>query len=288
MKKSVIMLIVIGLVGLTITGCGNNDENQPNNNEALKADCEETIKETEVAMEKVVEEEEITWDEEFIEETVFEEEDEQQFEPFSYSPENDIRIDYMEDILEDEKLYADMYYKYAMLRIAGGLTDELMIFMDRLDYERGEEALEKFVDNGEKYIVVQMASDDLHGGIEEIAKTMIDSYLKYTRLGEKEAEAGFKLSKEMEEHNPVEKVKKYMEDNKIVVEEIVFSETFEDVNYDIFPMKFTYRYTLKGKVDDKPFEKEVLQNFFIGWDWSEGKDNAYDVIEYVRDVNEEE
>ena len=37
-------------------------------------------------------------------------------------PENDVRIDFMEDILENEELYADMYRKYAMLRMLGGVV----------------------------------------------------------------------------------------------------------------------------------------------------------------------
>ncbi|WP_207207978.1 hypothetical protein [Xylanivirga thermophila] len=54
-------------------------------------------------------------------------------------------------------------------------------------------------------------------------------------------------------------------------------------------MKSTYRYILKGTVGKKPFEKEVVQDFCIGIDWSEGKEkeNMRDVIEYIQDVKEE-
>lgn len=287
MKKLVILLILIGIVGLTIIGCGSKDKNQSNNNEAFEADYEETYQETEATVEEVAAEGEETDKEEPVEEIGFTEEteeNEQQFEPFSYSPENDIRIDYMEDILEDEELYADMYYKYAMLRVAGGYTEELDTFMNTLKEEKGEEALIKFVDNGEKYILFRMAYEEKYDEAGELTKEIVDAYLLHTRLGEK-TEGEFNLSKEMEEHDPIGKVQQYMKDNKILVEEIIFPETFEDIDYEIFPPKYTYRYVLKGKVDGKPFEKEVVQNFFVGWDWSGGKDNVYDTIDYVRDVN---
>lgn len=205
--------------------------------------------------------------------------------PFDESPENEIKIDFMEDILENEELYADMYRKYAMLRMLGGLSEELEAFMNKLKEEKGEEALIKFADNGEKWNLIQLTRDEIQSNIDEVAKEMVDSYLRHTRLGDKEA-VEFNLSKEMEEQDPIGKVKKYMEDNKIVVEEIIFPETFEDANYDIFPMRFTYRYILKGKVDGRPFEKEVVQNFLIGWDWSEGKENSYDTIEFIKDVED--
>lgn len=205
--------------------------------------------------------------------------------PFDESPENEIKIDFMEDILENEELYADMYKKYAMLRMLGGLSEELETFMDKLKEEKGEETLKKFAENGEKCILIQLTRDEIQSNIDEVAKEMVDSYLRYTRLGDKEA-VEFNLSKELEEQKPIEKVQKYMEDNKIVVEEIIFPETFEDANYDIFPMRFTYRYILKGKVDGRPFEKEVVQNFLIGWDWSEGKENSYDTIEFIKDVED--
>lgn len=290
MKKLVILLVLISIVGFTITGCGSNDETQPGDNEVLESDYKETYQETGAAVEEEVAEGEETEKEQPVEETGFTEEAEeqgQQFEPFDYSPENDVRIDFMEDILENEELYVDMYRKYAMLRMLGGLSEELETFMYKLKEEKGEEALIKFADNGEKWNLIQLTRDEAQSKIEEGTKEMVDSYLRHTRLGDKEA-VEFNLSKEMEEQDPIGKVEKYMEDNKIVVEEIIFPETFEDTNYDIFPMRFTYRYVLKGKVDGRPFEKEVVQNFFIGWDWSDGKENSYETIEYIRDVNNEQ
>jgi hypothetical protein len=43
-------------------------------------------------------------------------------------------------------------------------------------------------------------------------------------------------------------------------------QALEKVDYDIYPMKFTYRYILKGTMGKKSFEKEVVQNFYVGVD----------------------
>lgn len=113
---------------------------------------------------------------------------------------------------------------------------------------------------------------------------MVEAYLRYTRLGDESTAKRFGLSRELEAQDPIGKVKNYMEENNIVVEDIVFPETFEDVNHQLYPMRYTYRYVLKGKIDGKPFEKEVVQNFYIGWDWSGGEDDVYDAIEYIQDA----
>lgn len=207
--------------------------------------------------------------------------------PFAQSPEHNIKINYMEEIVENTEQYEEMYKHYKLLRVGGLMSEDLELFLNNLEkeYSEEEEVYGKFVDNGEKYVLMQLVLENLQSKLDAEAKKIVDSYLKHTRLGEKETD--LYLSKELEEHNPVGAVKKYMEENEIVVEEIILPETFEDTNYNIFPMKYTYRYVLKGTVGKKPFEKEVVQDFYIGWNWTEGIESIYDVIEYIRDVSEE-
>lgn len=200
-------------------------------------------------------------------------------EPFTHSPENDIKIDYMEEIIQNQEKYEGLYYDYASMMIVGVMSDELEQFANGLT----EEASGKFADNANKHIVLKMSLDEYQEEIDEGAKTLVDNYLKYSRLGDKEA-TEFGLSKELEAQDPIGKVNQYMKDENIEITEIVFPETFENVNYDLYPMKYTYRYILKGTVNKQPFEKEVVQDFYIGVDWSEGMDNIKDIIEYVRDV----
>lgn len=199
--------------------------------------------------------------------------------PFTHSPENDIKIDYMEEIIQNQEKYEGLYYDYASMMIAGVMSDELEQFANGLT----EEASGKFADNANKHIALKMSLDEYQEEIDEGAKTLVDNYLKYSRLGDKEA-TEFGLSKELEAQDPIGKVNQYMKDENIEITEIVFPETFENVNYDLYPMKYTYRYILKGTVNKQPFEKEVVQDFYIGVDWSEGMDNIKDIIEYVRDV----
>ena len=200
-------------------------------------------------------------------------------EPFTHSPENDIKIDYMEEIIQNQEKYEGLYYDFASMRIVGVMSDELEQFANGLT----EEASGKFADNANKHIALKMLLDEYQEEIDEGAKTLVDNYLKYSRLGDKEA-TEFGLSKELEAQDPIGKVNQYMKDENIKITEIVFPETFENVNYDLYPMKYTYRYILKGTVNKQPFEKEVVQDFYIGVDWSEGMDNIKDVIEYIREV----
>ncbi|MCG1013226.1 hypothetical protein JT739_11550 [Tepidanaerobacter sp. GT38] len=206
--------------------------------------------------------------------------------PFTNSPENDIKIDYMEDIVLNKDTYKEMYMDYASMRIVGFMSEDLEKFLTEME-NVSTERVGKFADNGDKFIITQTIKEKNEEDIKEIFKNMIDNYLKYSRLGDESA-TKFGLSPELETQDPVGKVKKYMEDNDIKITEISFPNGFEKVDFDIYPMEFTYRYILKGTMKKKPFEKEVVQKFYVGFDWSKGKDkeNMKDVIEYIRDVSE--
>lgn len=205
--------------------------------------------------------------------------------PFTNSPENDIKIDYMEDILQDEEKYVEMYKEYLRAQISGNMSEEFEKFIDDLKNKSIEQGV-KFIDNAEKWIVFEAYIKNRGVNLlEEEVKKVIDNYLRHTRLGDEEA--ALELSPEMEEQDPVGKVKKYMEDNNIKVTEIVFPEGFEDKDLTMYPFKFRYRYILKGTINNRPFEKEVVQDFYYGVDWSQGKDKMRSMIEYIRDVHED-
>lgn len=207
--------------------------------------------------------------------------------PFTNSPESSIKIDYMEDIIQNEDKYAEMYIKYTSARIFGTMSEEFEQFISELKNESEEKAV-KFIDNADKFIIINAVMEKNKEDILEGTKEMVDNYLKYSRLGDENA-TEFGLSPELEAQDPVGKVKKYMQDNDIKVTEISFPNGFEKVDYSIYPVKFTYRYVLKGTMGKKSFEKEVVQDFYVGVDWSKGKDkeSMRDVIEYIRDVKED-
>jgi len=207
--------------------------------------------------------------------------------PFVNSPENSIKIDYMEDIVLNKDTYKEMYMDYASMRIVGFMSEDLEKFLTEME-NVSTERVGKFVDNGDKFIIINAVMENNKEGVLESTKEMVDNYLKYSRLGDENA-TEFGLSPELEAQDPVGKVKQYMKDNDIKVTEISFPNGFEKVDYSVYPVKFTYRYVLKGTMGKKSFEKEVVQDFYVGVDWSKGKDkeNMRDVIEYIRDVKED-
>ena len=206
--------------------------------------------------------------------------------PFASSPENDIKIDYMEGIVQSPEKYKQMYKDYISARLTANVSDELDKFIKELK-NKSTETAGKFADNGDKFFLINAVMENNKEGVLESAKEMVDNYLRYSRLGDENAK-DFGLSPELEAQDPVGKVKKYMQDNNIKVTEISFPKTFEQVDYSVYPVKFTYRYVLKGTMGKKSFEKEIVQDFYVGVDWSKGKDkeNMRDVIEYIRDVSE--
>jgi len=166
------------------------------------------------------------------------------------------------------------------------MSDELEQFLTELENKSSETVL-KFIDNGDKFIVINAAIEKNKESVEKSTKEMIDNYLKYSRLGDESA-SEFGLSPELETQDPVGKVKKYMEDNDIKITEISLPEAFEQVDYDVYPIKFTYKYIIKGTMGKKPFEKEMVQDFYVGIDWSKGKEkeSMRDVIEYISDASQ--
>lgn len=203
--------------------------------------------------------------------------------PFTHSPENDIKIAYMEDIIENEEIYSDLYSDYSQAALNGVVTKRLEKFMKQMKENISPEALGKFIDNGEKYILLQTIVASLgRENIQEEYRKYIEEYLKFSRLGDKEAN-GFSLSPELKARQLIHKVERYIEKENIKVKEIIFPNECQAINDTIYPMKLTYRYILKGMMKEQPFEREAIQDFYIGFDWSKGVENGRDVIEYIQD-----
>ncbi len=160
--------------------------------------------------------------------------------PFTNSPENDIKIDYMEGIVQDQEKYEQMYKDYISARLTANVSDELDKFITELK-NKSTETAGKFADNGDKFFLINAAMEKNKEGILESTKEMVDNYLKYSRLDDENSK-DFGLSPELEAQDPVGKVKKYMQDNDIKVTEISFPKTFEKFDYSVYPVKFTYRY----------------------------------------------
>lgn len=202
--------------------------------------------------------------------------------PFAVSPENQLKVDYMEKILDNPDEYYDLFMDYSGYQVFDTKTEKLENFMNGLS----EKERERFEENGYHFLYINMFLKGKEKEIEGFAEELVINYLKNTRLGNKDATV--ELCPEFALQDPVGKVKQYMDKNKIVVNEILFPENFEKaVIYDVYPMQFRYRYVIKGTVKGKPFEKEVVQDFYIGMDWPLGTEDSRDCIKYIRDVIEE-
>ena len=99
--------------------------------------------------------------------------------PFTNSPENNIKIDYMEDIVLNKDTYKEMYMDYASMRLVGFMSEDLEKFLTEME-NVSTERVGKFVDNGDKFIIMQIVKEKNEEDIKEIFKNMIDNYLKGT------------------------------------------------------------------------------------------------------------
>lgn len=199
----------------------------------------------------------------------------------------DVKIDYMEDIIRREKEYAKLYCDYVQARLNGVVTKRLEQFMIGLE-NTSKEALEKFKDNGDKYILMKtiIAASEKQS-LEKDYRNYIEEFIKYSILGDSEA-IGFKLSPELEAKCLINNVRQYIKHRDIKIKNIIFPKKFEATKCDIYPIKLTYRYKLIGTEKGGYFSKEVVQNFYIGFDWSEGIENGKDIIEYIKQTNDKE
>lgn len=84
--------------------------------------------------------------------------------PFDQSPENEAKIDFMEDIVQNEEKYSEMYYEFAKFVVTGIETDKYTAFLNEIKEEKGEDAekyIAKFKDSGAKYFMIQLALGEL-------------------------------------------------------------------------------------------------------------------------------
>ena len=272
MKKQYILALMTLLLTMTLIGCG-------------KKSVKESISDTTPIITQEPQDQVTAT-------TIPEKEDEPALIPFSTSPEDDIQIAYMDDIINNVVEYTYMYCEcLPFIADKGEMPEDLEAFIDKIQAEKGEDEAIRFMINTAKYAVVKaktVLQDMERTDLEEVAIKLIQDYLKYSRLGDSESNT-FYFTKEMEEADPIEKVKTYMSENDIIVTDIVFSDSVESSTfYFLQPMRFTYRYTIKGTIKGQAFEKEVVQDFYIGVDNNIIEENILDamVIEYIKDTPE--
>ena len=91
--------------------------------------------------------------------------------PFKYSPEDDMKIDYMEDIIKYKEKYASLYSDFILAALNGVVTNRLETFINNTKESGKTGIIKKFIDNGDKYILLQTIIETR--GLEELEKEYI-------------------------------------------------------------------------------------------------------------------
>ncbi|QUH22038.1 hypothetical protein [Alkaliphilus sp. B6464] len=192
--------------------------------------------------------------------------------PFETNPESEIKIESIEKSIQNSEKDKEFYEKYFQYRVLGVMPKGLEEMFNALS----DDELERKVENGEKLFIINLLVKDSPQEVEQLVLEEIQNYIKASRMEEKELD--FVLAPEFEKEKPIEKVKEYMNKNKIEVTEVVLPESFESINTWAYPMRYTYKYVLIGTIDGKSFEKEIVQDFYIG----ANTDDLHERIEYIK------
>lgn len=204
--------------------------------------------------------------------------------PFAENPENSIKTDIVEDSIKNAELNKEIYKLINAGKTLGKMPDKLDEMFEKLKegktQKEYENALAHYMESGEYvwlvYIVYKKEAEEMN---KEIAID-IASYIKASRYGENDKI--FKLAKDFEKQNPIAKVKQYMAEKKIKITDLDLPNTVESYDIENYPFRFTYRYVIRGTVNEKPFEKEVVQDFYFVFE-PEGDDKVTKIVG-IKDV----
>lgn len=191
-------------------------------------------------------------------------------EPFKTSPENNIKISSMDDLVKNENSLTKSYSLVYTQVQTGKISDDLQKELDKMKEEYGSDYDSKhdeLLSKTQELFVVNDMNERRSGIFDKAAMNVIKYYIEASRTDKYKdqiADINKLLSSDFQKEDPINKVKDYMNKNKIVVTDVVFPETFEKKNTMMSPMKYTYSYVIKGTIDGKPFEKEEIQDFYFG------------------------
>lgn len=192
--------------------------------------------------------------------------------PFETNPESVIKIESIEKSIANADKDMDFYKKYFQFKVLGVKPEGLEEMMKALP----EDQLEAKVENGEKLFIINLLFKQKPEETEKLVLEEVQNYIKTSRMNEKDLD--LVLAPDFKKEQPIEKVKEYMTKNKIKVTEVVLPDSFESKETWAYPMKFTYKYVILGTMNGKSFEKEMVQDFYIG----ANTDDLHERIEYVK------
>lgn len=197
--------------------------------------------------------------------------------PFEKSPEDGLILDIITQSEKNAEERIEMFKQYDHFLTLGKMPDDLRTKLEAWKTEKTPEVYEKdmaeFVAQGQ-FLFLANANLEFPKTQESLDKTNalimnpIKAYIAKFYTGEEQPKLyvneGFLYLK------PFEAADSYMTKNKITVTEIVYPEIYDSRESWNYPLMFTVTYVVKGTVGDKPFEKEICQDFFVGEKGSNG------------------
>lgn len=208
--------------------------------------------------------------------------------PFSISPENSLKVDVVEQSVKNADENHKIFEQYNQYKLSGVMSNDLKSMLEKKKAGKTDEEYQRIVGqyamNGDKVFTMHVAylKPAKATELDKIYVEYVQDYIKYTRMSQ--GKLSIDLYPEFNKQDPAVKVKEYMDKEKIVVTDVDLPNIFVSKDLSNYPFKFTYRYALKGTVNGKAFEKEVVQDFFMGWE-DDIKGNG-DVLYAVKDAVE--
>lgn len=207
--------------------------------------------------------------------------------PFNVSPENSLKVDIVDTSLQNADENHKIYQQYNQYKLSGVMSSDIKSMFEKKKAGKTDEEYQRiigqYVVNGDKVFTMHVAylKPEKAAKLDKIYVKYVQEYIKSTRM--KQGELSITLYPEFSKQDPAAKVKEYMDKEKIVVTDADLPNIFENEDILNYPFKFTYRYVLKGTINGKAFEKEVVQDFFMGWE-DDSKGNG-DVLYAIKDVD---
>lgn len=264
-KKRILSIVLAGIMSMGIfVGCGKSEEGS-------KGDTSQTTTKVDVVKESA----------------------------FETVPENKLVPKYVKDAMaNDESIIKDFstFFDYYILEKQVDGHEELVKKYNLPKLEDTEHVRDLQKANPEFYnfaVTHVLAAGQKELETAKYAKSlnsMAQDYIANTLMGE---DVEVKMAKEFKELNPQKQVKKYLKENKIEIENIIYPQEYENFHMGKGVNIMSLKFIIEGKQDGKSFSKEKVYDFYFiasedirnGADWR--KENNCEIIAVTDTINED-
>lgn len=202
-------------------------------------------------------------------------------------PDVNLDIGLYKDMVENYEDYVEFNKYYIYTNNDMDIEDEkYKEVMSRWEVEKSEDELEKIKENAKiiNTLTTKLLYEEKESFVSNQLLVVVKDYINATRL--KDDSGKLFLSKELEDENLVDKVRSYMDENRIKITEIIYPDTFAVRNYKVHPVKYTYRYTIKGEMNGEPFEEDVVQDFHVTFNIEQNSMHIAYISQSIEEIEE--